>query len=362
MRKPKASIKIVCALSVFAFVSSARGEEPGKLSNEGSRTEAPKAELNCGEQLEMGTPFKVCVYVNPAERLSVSYDISKAFRRLREMNSWMSEWIPGTQLSQINEAAGARPVKVGKDLFELLKWSMEVSKNTEGAFDPTFNAFWGLYNFKSGFEREPTDAEIKERLSLINWQNVVLDEKEQTVFLKSPGMKLGFGGLGQGYGVDRVVGELKKHYSAGYVDGSGDTYFWGVKPDGSKWITGVRDPRDKNKVLLRLYGTDFAITTSGDDEKYFMKGGRRVHHIIDPKTGRPSTASRQVTVIASRALDADSYDTGAFVMGPKKGKELIERLGLRGVFVTEDGFVLTKGLAKKQTQWGEVYEIDGTLN
>ncbi len=273
----------------------------------------------------------------------------------------MSDWQPGTQLSQVNQAAGARPVKVGSDLYELMKYTLRISEKTEGAFDPTFNAFWGLYKFKANDQREASEEEIKERLPLIDFRNVVMNDQEKSIFLKSSGMKLGLGGIGQGYGVDKIVDELRKKYPAGYIDGSGDTYFWGSKPDGSLWTTAVRDPRDKGKTALRIYGTDFAITTSGDDEKFFMKNGRRVHHIIDPKTGRPATASRQVTVIAKRALDADAFDTGLFVMGPAKGKKVIESVGLQAVFITEKEVILTKGLVKKNTPWGEVYEVVGPL-
>lgn len=348
------------ALAIASFVAS---PEASLAQNpDGTVKSAPELELVCVEKGEMGTPFKICVFANPAEKMSVEFELQKSYRRLREINDWMSEWQPGTQLSQVNQAAGAHPVKVGSALFDLLQYTAKVSENTDGAFDPTFNAFWGLYNFKPGQHREPTDEEIKERLPLINYKNVVLDPKEKTVFLKQAGMKLGLGGLGQGYGVDEVVKELKKRYSAGYVDGSGDTYFWGKKPNGAHWVTGVRDPRDKANVALRIYGTDFAVTTSGDDEKYFMVGDRRVHHIIDPKTGRPSTASRQVTVISRFALDADAYDTGTFVLGPEKGKKLIEKLGYRAVFITDKAVTLSKGFKKVKTEWGDVYEIEGQLN
>lgn len=337
----------------FCISLSSRAAEPGQ-------PDEPR-ELVCGDRVEMGTPFKICVYALASDKVGPSFDFSKAFDELHKINDWMSDWQPGTQLSQVNQAAGARPVKVGEDLFELMKYTLRLSEKTEGAFDPTFNAFWGLYKFKANEQREATADEIRERLPLVNYRNVVMNDAEKTIFLKNSGMKLGLGGLGQGYGVDKIVEKLRKKYPAGFVDGSGDTYFWGKKPDGTLWTTGVRDPRDKDKVALRLYGTDFAITTSGDDEKFFMKEGRRVHHIIDPKTGKPATASRQVTVIAKRALDADGFDTGLFVLGPQKGKKIVESVGLEAVFITEKEVTLTKGLARKQTPWGEVYEVKNDL-
>lgn len=324
------------------------------LSVNGTPQAASPAELICEDGAEMGTPFRICVYADPRDRMGVRFDLRKGFRILAEINAWMSDWVAGTELNKINEAAGARAVPVRKELFDLLVYAREVSEVTGGAFDPTFNAFWGLYSFKPESRREPTDEEVKDRLPLVNFRHMELDSAKRTVFLKMPGMKLGLGGIGQGYGVDAVVSSLKARYSAGYVDGSGDTYFWGRKPGGEMWITGIRDPRDKSRDIGRVVGTDFAITTAGDDEKFFMVGNRRVHHILDPKTGRPATGARQVTVIAKSATEADAFDTAALVLGVEKAKPLLERRGLEAVFITDSGVVMTKGLRKQKTEWGEI--------
>ncbi len=309
----------------------------------------------CAEKVEMGTPFKICVYARASDEMGVRFDLTKSFRRLSEINGWMSDWLPNTQLNQINSSAGARPTKVGAELYRLLKYTFDVSATTEGAFDPTFNVFWGLYGFKPGDHREPTQEQIDDRLSLVNFRQVVFDDKAQSVYLSKPGMRLGLGGIGQGYGVDQVASDLKNRYAAGFVDGSGDTYFWGKKPDGSLWIVAIRDPRDHTKNIGRIYGTDFAVTTAGDDEKFFMVGDRRVHHILDPKTGRSATASRQVTVIGPTATEADAFDTATFVLGPEKGRPILESKGLQGIFVTDRGITVTGGLRLQMTEWGEVY-------
>lgn len=307
----------------------------------------------------MGTEFKACLEADPGRRLDATQDIQLGFKKLHDINSWMSDWVEGTELNQINAAAGIHPVKIGKPLLDLLIYSQDVSKKTSGAYDPTFNVFFGLYNFKPGQEREPTDEEIKERLPLINYKNLVLNTKDSTAYLKKVGMKLGLGAIGQGYGVDQLVSEFKaKKYYAGYVDGSGDTYFWGKKADGSLWTTGIRDPFNKERVLAKFYGTDVAITTSGDDEKFFMKDGRRVHHIIDTKTGRPADKMRQVTVIAPLALDADAYDTSCFILGTKDCLLLLKKLNLQAVMVETSGkIVMTPGVITKKDRWGEYITI-----
>jgi FAD:protein FMN transferase len=315
------------------------------------------SDLQCKTATEMGTPFQICVYSEKDKSFEVQTDLSKAFSLLRKIDSWMSEWRPSTELSKINLAAGAQSVKVSKELFDIIDYSLQVSKDTRGAFDPTFNALWGLYNFKKGHEREPTDEELKERLSLIDYSQVELNKTNQTVQLKKPGMKLGLGGIGQGYGVDRIVEFLKSRgYKSGFVDGSGDTSFFGKKPDSELWKVSVRNPLNKEKNLLTIYGTDFAVTTSGDDEKFFMKDGRRVHHIIDPKTGRPCENSRQVTVIAKNATEADAFDTSFFVLGLEETKKIARKRGLGFVFVTPDGkTTVSENLKVSKTKWGDVF-------
>lgn len=325
----------------------------------------PKAtdQIECGDRIEMGTPFKVCVAIYHEQKLAARGDIASVLGEIKQINSWMSDWIPDTELSKVNAAAGKQPVKVGRELMAVVRETLQVSADSGGALDPTFNVMFGLYNFKKGHEREATDEEIRERLPLINWKDVVLDEAASTIFLKKPGMKLGLGAVGQSYAADRAVQLLKERgYTGGYVDGSGDTVFWGQKPGGALWTIGVRDPMNTDKVLLRIYGSDFAVTTCGDDEKFFMKEGRRVHHVIDPKTGRPATKSRQITVISKRGFDADAWDTASFVLGPEVAKPILERKGYRAVMVDAKGkMTLTKGLKKESTQWGEGYVVDGEL-
>lgn len=321
-------------------------------------------QIECGDRNEMGTPFKICVAINRDQKQAARGDIATVLGEIKSINSWMSDWLPETELSKVNQAAGKEPVKVGSQLIKVLKDTLEVSKLSGGALDPTFNVMFGLYVFKKGEEREATDGEIRERLPLIDWKSVVIDEAKSTVFLRKKGMKLGLGAVGQSYAADRAVEILKaRGYTGGYVDGSGDTVFWGSKPGGALWTIGVRNPMDTEKVLLRIYGTDFAVTTCGDDEKFFIKDGRRVHHVIDPKTGRPATKSRQITVISRRGFDADAWDTAAFVMGPEAATPVLEKLGFRAVMVDAAGkMTLTNGLKKEVTKWGEGYVVDGPLN
>lgn len=343
MRLPKLSRKGFIGSMVMLAASSSHAVE----------------QLECGDRVEMGTSFKICLTIQSEQLLGARADITAALDEIKVINAWMSDWLPETELSKVNAAAGVAPVQVRKELMQVLKETLDVSKASSGALDPTFNVMWGLYNFSKGEEREPTDEELRARLPLIDWRKVVIDEKKSTVFLKTKGMRLGLGAVGQSYAADRAVEMLKPlGYKGGYVDGSGDTVFWGHKPGGALWTVGIRDPGHKDKVLLRLYGTDFAVTTAGDDEKFFLKEGRRIHHIIDPRTGRPASKSRQITVVSKRGFDADAWDTAAFVMGPKAAKPVLEKRGLRAVMIDSEGkMTMTRGFEKQQTPWGEGYII-----
>lgn len=320
--------------------------------------------LECGSRPEMGTPFKICVVIEAEQKSKARDDIAKVFSEIHRINSWMSDWLPETELSKVNLAAGVAPVVVGQELFDVLRATLKVSEESGGALDPSFNVMWGTYNFKKGAEREATDDEIKTRLPLIDWRKVILSQDARSVFLKEKGMKIGLGAVGQSYAADRAVEMLKqKKYVGGYVDGSGDTVFWGHKPGGALWTTGIRNPNQKDAVILRIYGTDFAITTCGDDEKFFIKNGRRIHHVIDPKTAKPATRSRQVTMITRRGFDADAWDTAAFVMGSEKALPILEKKGFRAIFVEPDGSIkMTAGLKKETSAWGEGYVVEGPLN
>ncbi len=355
----------LCSLAVSSTILSlfASAVTPSAVFSATSKVPAPQEFLECGSRPEMGTPFKVCVVIGADQQTAARKDIALVFAEIHRINSWMSDWLPETEISQVNQAAGDRPVKVGRELLGVLGETLKVARDSNGALDPSFNVMWGTYSFKKGEEREATEEEIRARLPLIDWKKVMIDSKASTVFLKDRGMKIGLGAVGQSYAADRAVELLKKNkYRGGYVDGSGDTVFWGHKPGGALWTTGVRDPSNKEAVLLRIYGTDFAITTCGDDEKFFMRDGRRVHHVLDPKTGRPATGSRQVTVIARRGFDADAWDTAAFVMGHEKAIPILEKRGLRAIFVDANGEVkLTKGLKKESSEWGDGYVVTGVL-
>ena len=136
-----------------------------------SATAVASEQLECGDRVEMGTSFKICLAINKSQQEAARADIANVLSEIKAMNLWMSDWLPDTELSQVNTAAGKQPVKVRAELLQILKETLEVSRESGGALDPTFNVMFGLYNFKKGEEREATKLEIQERLPLIDWKS-----------------------------------------------------------------------------------------------------------------------------------------------------------------------------------------------
>ncbi len=154
--------------------------------------------------------------------------------------------------------------------------------------------------------------------------------------LERPGMRMGLGGIAKGYAVDAAARVLRAAgLTSFFVQAGGDLYVQGRKPDGSRYRVGVRDPRSANETdfFAMLEVEDHAFSTAGDYERGFVKDGHRYHHIIDPRTGYPATASRSVTIWAKDAFTADAIDDAVFILGPEKGLKLADELEAGAVIV-----------------------------
>src|SRR5262249_40444591 len=190
--------------------------------------------------------------------------------------------------------------EVSPETLEVIQQSLDMSRRSEGAFDITFAAMRGLWKFDEDMDHTiPPAAEIARRRKLINWRDVIVDAKARTVRLRRAGMRLGLGGIAKGYAVDRCAAVLRREGLADFmVQAGGDLYVSGSKGPAS-WMVGVRDPRGgPQDVIAKMAIRDHAFSTAGDYERSYVLDGKRYHHIIDPKTGYPATASHGVTIFA----------------------------------------------------------------
>jgi FAD:protein FMN transferase len=291
------------------------------------------------EAKAMGTHVALAAFTSPAvDSAGVRAAFDAAVDEIRRVEALMTTWRPDSEVSRINEAAGKAPVAVGKETYEVIAEALHASEISEGTFDITFESLHGLWKFDEDLDpHPPTDAEIRARLPLLSYKHVHLDPAKSTVYLDRAGVKIGLGGIAKGYAVDKAAAVLTRAgIQAFFVQAGGDLYTKGVKPDGSPWMAGVRDPRGpEGDYFCMLPVSDHAFSTAGDYERSYMVGGKRYHHIIDPHTGKPATASRSVTIWAPTAFLADEIDDAVFILGPEKGLKLVESLDDVGAVIVD---------------------------
>jgi FAD:protein FMN transferase len=312
---------------------------------------APRAEAALVQRsyVSMGTAIDVSAWTTD-ERAAVSA-FERVFIEFDRLDALMSVWKQGSDILRINAAAGKSAVPVSPEVREVLRESQEVSEWTGGKFDVTYAALSGLWKFDQDIDgKVPDRSKIAPRLPLINYRDLQVDDRAGTASLSRAGMQLNLGGIGKGYAIDRAVTILR---GAGLTDfmiqAGGDMFVAGRRGD-RPWRVGLQDPRgEPNTLYAAIELTDAAFSTSGDYERFFMKDGKRYHHIIDPDVGEPAKGSRSVTIVATRSVLADGLSTGVFLIGPDKGMALIERLpGVEGVIVTEKNNVLVSSGLKNR--------------
>jgi thiamine biosynthesis lipoprotein len=305
-----------------------------------------------GEGTAMGTHVSFAAFTTPSvdpTKTRAAFDA--ALDEIRRIEALMTTW-RDSEVSRINAAAGKSPVTVSDETLGVIKEAIHTSEISEGTFDITFHTLHGLWKFDEDLDpHPPTEKDIKARLPFVGYRNIKLDEQAKTVMLAKEKTQIGLGGIAKGYAVDMAARVLEKAgLSSFFVQAGGDLLARGLKPDGTEWQAGVRDPRGpEGKWFAKLPLSDHAFSTAGDYERAYVVGGKRYHHIIDPRTGSPAMACRSVTIWAPTALLADELDDAVFILGPEKGMRLVESIdGVGAVIVDAKNNVgISKRLAGK---------------
>ncbi len=306
---------------------------------------APRFSSFTGEA--MATTWQVTL----PERADAEAAAEACFTLFRRLDLELSEWKEGSPLSAVNRAAGTGPVEVPPELFSLVARGLEIARATDGAFDPSWAALWGLWDFRDPAARVPSPAAIAERLALVDYRRVRLDPETQSILLPLAGMKLGLGGIAKGYAL-ALAGELLA--ARGFDDfllvSGGQVYARGTRA-GRPWRVGVRDPRgERDEIFATLPLAGGSLSTSADNESYFVQDGVRYHHILDPTTGQPARGLRSATVLHSDPTLADALSTALMVLGRERGLAVATRLGAEALLVDSRGeLATTPGLAAQLT-------------
>ncbi len=287
----------------------------------------------------LGSPFEITVVAT--DSVQANQFVNMAFDEVTRIEHLISDWIPTTQISKVNQQAGIAAVKVDLEVFELVERALKISKITDGAFDISYASMDKIWKFDGSMKTMPTEEAIKKSVAKVGYEHILLDANNTTIFLEKEGMKLGLGGIGQGYIADKIKVLLQKNgCTSGLVNVSGDINTWGKQPNGADWSVGIVNPMNKNKVFATFPLYDSAVETSGSYEKYVTFNGKRYSHIIDPRTGYPATGIVSVSVFAKQTELADALATGIFVLGVEVGLDLVNQLkGIGCIIVDEKGAI-----------------------
>jgi len=290
-------------------------------------------------QHAMGTHVSFAAYTTPTTgEAAIRAAFEAAGAEIRRIDQLMTTWRPDSELSRVNEAAGKTKLAVNPETFDVVKAAIHTSEISEGTFDITFESLHGLWKFDQDLDpHPPSAAAVKAKLPLVGYRHIHLNDADHTIYLDQPGTKISLGGIAKGYAVDRAAAVLERAgLTSFFVQAGGDLYTRGKKPDGTEWAAGVRDPRGpEGSFFALLHVSDHAFSTAGDYERGYVVDGKRYHHIIDPRTGYPATASRSVTIWAPTALVADEIDDAVFILGPEKGLALVESLDGVGAVIVD---------------------------
>ena len=311
------------------------GERVAPRASAPEKFEASKVEF---KGTAMGTSITVIAYTTPKLSGSqIQKAIDAAMAEIRRLEALMSSWQKTSEVSRINAEPGSF-VQVSPETLEVIEKGLWAGTISEGTFDITFQTLSGLWKFGDAQDPNPVPPKASDVARLrphVDYRKVEVKRAEHLVRI-APGQQMGLEGVAKGYIVDAAAKQLRQRgVTAFLLRAGGDLYGAGAKPDGEPWVAGIQDPRgSKDGYFATLELADRAFSTAGDYARAYVVGGKRYHHIIDPRTGYPASASRSVTIWADSALLADVIDDAAFILGPEKGLKLVESVpGVGAVIV-----------------------------
>lgn len=290
----------------------------------------------------MGNHFEISVVSD--DEAWADERIDMGVNEIRRIEKILTTFKDDSETNLINRNAGIRPAKVSEEVFRLIERSKRISDVTQGAFDISYGSIdKRLWNFDKTMTSLFDSKLAKQMVRLINYRNIILDQNEQTVFLKEKGMRIGFGGIGKGYAAEMAKLVMKDAgVTSGIVNASGDLTAWGFQPDGKPWTIGIVHPDAAHLPFSYMNVTDMAVATSGNYEKFVVIDGKKYSHTINPRTGLPVRGIKSVTIISPNAELCDALATPVTIMGVEAGIHLINQLnGIECVVIDDDNRLYT---------------------
>jgi FAD:protein FMN transferase len=292
---------------------------------------------------EMAIPIKIVLYA--ADNTIAAPAAQAAFDRFHELNAVFSDYDPESELRRLCDTSSVgNPVHVSDDLWRVLQRALELSEQSDGAFDVTIGPVVRLWRSARQTKEVPSPESLQAALGRVGYRLVRLDGERHTVELLRPKMRLDMGGIAKGYAVDEAMAVLRKHgISRMMVESGGNIGFGEPPPQKPGWRVGIAPPAPNSPPREHVWLSNAAISTSGDMWQYVVINGTRYSHLIDPKTGVPLVDHCQVTLVGPDGLSTDGLSSAAAILGPEKGMKLIETAAGTAAFIVRmvDGKELT---------------------
>lgn len=293
------------------------------------KTLAPKAVIFRRIVRLMGDQFEISVVGNNPSWADERID--DAIAEINRVEKLLSTFSDDSAVNEINRNAGIGPVKTNAEIFKLIDRSLQISALTHGAFDITY------YAAEKDSDNTPVITTTKKAVSCVNYQNVVLDAKEQTVFLKERGMRIGFGANSRGYAADRAKYILQMQgVSSGVINAGGDLLTWGLQPDNEPWTIATADPSQKGNSFANINISNMSVATSVDMQKYTATINNKQLNTINPKKGFPVSGIKSVSIVSPSAELADSMASPVMSIGINAGLYLINKLNQLACIIVDD--------------------------
>lgn len=318
------------------------------------------------EQFLMDTLISIQVYGDDAAALPVA--VAAAYGEMHRIAALVDRFpLLGTEdcrrsdVCRINEMSGVGPVRVDADTLAMLLLAKKYQDLSAGAFDVTIGPVMDLWDFAGENPKIPVSSIIAETLPLVDLESLVVNEVESTAYLRKVGMKLDLGALAKGYATEKALQALAgQGIKKALIDAGGNIRVLGSNARNAPWRIGIKDPRKAEALIAIVALEDAAAVTSGDYYRYFEAGGKRYHHILDPRSGYPASENMSVTVVCQDAGLADLLSTAFFVMKGEEALPMAERLGVNLVMVNAEGRIFhTPGLAHNmEVLPGDAYRYD----
>jgi len=305
-----------------------------------------RAEWHSDQQSIMGTNISLTLW--HTDKTLAKKAIEASMAELRRIDRSLSPYIESSELSKLNKIAHTKAQPISDEMLLLIDKSLYFGRISGGAFDITYASVGWHYDYRE--KKRPSDQQRESLLPAINYRLLDLDKKNKTLRYGHKNIRIDLGGVAKGYAVDRVANILSGFgITEATISAGGDSRILGDK-FGKQWMIGIKNPRgkaDEPAIVLPL--ANVAVSTSGDYERFFIdeKSGERIHHIINPRTGKSVKGIVSVTILGPQGIDTDPLSTTVFVLGVEKGLALVDKLpGFDCILIDAKGKVhYSQGLA-----------------